>query len=113
MQDVQDAGVSTRHGYTTPGNRFSENTKYNFETGAELLYCMMPIPPIPLFLLWTPRGPGRQPSGTCACNNLDLFVAQRWRFLQYTSRMASRPVSNNVFCGFLRTYYLVLYNHDS
>ena len=75
---------------------------------------MMAIPPIPLFLLWTPR----VDLDTSAFSdlrmqrNLDLFVAQRWSFCN-TSRMTSRPVSNNVFCGFLRTYYLVLYNHDS
>jgi hypothetical protein len=72
---------------------------------------MMPIPPIPLFLLWTPRGPGRQRD--LRMQQFGLVRRTTLVFLQYTSRMASRPVSNNVFCGFLRTYYLVLYNHDS
>jgi len=63
------------------------------------------VPPLDAAWTWTPAGPAHATIWTCSSHNVGLFAI-------HTSRMASRPVSNNVFCGFLRTYYLVLYNHD-
>ena len=76
MQDVQDAGVSTYHGYTTPGNRFSEKTQNTISKRELVLHdgdsADSVVPPLDAAWTWT--------SATiwtsCSSHNVGLFAIQ-------------------------------------
>jgi hypothetical protein len=87
MQDVQDAGVSTYHGYTTPGNRFSEKTQNTISKRELVLHdgdsADSVVPPLDAAWTWT--------SATCACNNFGLVRRTTLVFLQYKPHDIDKP----------------------